>query len=87
MYVFRNGASSSTWEGSVPLCGRYVLCTAVSAREYLRCPDVEIAMDSVYFCHYTALGSIYTRHAEVSCQCRLVQQVMPELMKLLLNCS
>jgi hypothetical protein len=27
MYVFRNGASSSTKEGSVFLCRRYVCCT------------------------------------------------------------
>jgi hypothetical protein len=29
------------------------------------------------FCHCTILSNIYTRHTEVSCQCRLVQQVMP----------
>jgi hypothetical protein len=34
MYVFRNGASSSTKEGSVFLFRRYVCCTAVSARGY-----------------------------------------------------
>jgi hypothetical protein len=34
MYRFRNGASSSTKEGSVFLCRRYVCCTVVSAREY-----------------------------------------------------
>jgi hypothetical protein len=28
-------------------------------------------------CHCTILSNIYTKYTEVSCQCRLVQQVMP----------
>jgi hypothetical protein len=46
--VFRNGASSSTKEGSVFLCRRYVCCTAVSARVYPRCHGVQITMDSAH---------------------------------------
>jgi hypothetical protein len=46
-YVFRNGASSSTKEGSVFLLRRYVCCTAVSAREYPRCHGVQVTVDSV----------------------------------------
>jgi hypothetical protein len=37
MHVFRNGASSSTKEGSVFLCRRYVCCTTVSAWVYPGC--------------------------------------------------
>jgi hypothetical protein len=51
MYVFRNGASSSTKEGSVFLCRRYVCCTAVSARVYPRCHGVQVTVGSV--CHCT----------------------------------
>jgi hypothetical protein len=40
MYVFRNGASS-TKEGSVFLCRRYICCTIVSARVYPRCHGVD----------------------------------------------
>jgi hypothetical protein len=74
MYVFRNGASSSTKEGSVFLCRRYVCCTVVSARGYPRCHGVQVTVGSV--CHCTTLSSIYTRYTEVSCQCTLVQEVM-----------
>jgi hypothetical protein len=45
MYVFQNGVSSSTKEGSVSLCKRYVCCTAVSARVYLRYHGVQVTMD------------------------------------------
>jgi hypothetical protein len=66
MYEFRNGASSSTKEGSVFLCRRYVCCTAVSARVYPRCHGVQVTVGSV--CHCTTLSSIYTRYTEVPCQ-------------------
>jgi hypothetical protein len=74
MYMFRNGASSSTKEGPVFLCRRYVCYTTVSARVYPRCHSVQVTMDSVALCHCTTLSNIYTK---VSCQCRLVQQFMP----------
>jgi hypothetical protein len=48
MYVFRNGASSSTKEGSVFLYRRYVCCTVVSVRVYPRCRGVQVAMDFVH---------------------------------------
>jgi hypothetical protein len=48
MFVFRNMAFSSTTEGSVFLCRRYVCCTVVSARVYLRSHGVQITMDSVH---------------------------------------
>jgi hypothetical protein len=47
MYVFRNGASSTTEEGSVYLYRRYVCCTVASARVYPRCHGVQVTMDSV----------------------------------------
>jgi hypothetical protein len=55
MYVFRNGTSSSTKEGSVFLCRRYVCCTVVSARVYPRCHEAQVTMDSVHplSLHYT----------------------------------
>jgi hypothetical protein len=48
MYVFRNGASSSTKEGSVFLRRRYVCCAIVSARVYPRCHGVQVTTDSVH---------------------------------------
>jgi hypothetical protein len=48
MYVFRNGASSSTKEGSVFLCRRYVCCTVVSARVYPRRHGVQVTVDCVH---------------------------------------
>jgi hypothetical protein len=48
MYKFRNGASSSTKEGSVFRCRRYVSCIAISRRVYPRCHGVQVSMDSVY---------------------------------------
>jgi hypothetical protein len=42
MHVFRFGTPSSTKEGSVFLCRRYVCCTVVSARVY------RVTMDPVY---------------------------------------
>jgi hypothetical protein len=60
MYVFRNGASSSTKVGWVFLFRRYVCCTVVSARVQQRCRCFQITVDSVYH--------IYTRYTEVSCQ-------------------
>jgi hypothetical protein len=55
MYVFRNGAPSSTKEGSVFLCRHYVCCTVVSARVYPRCHGVQVTMDSAHPLspHYT----------------------------------
>jgi hypothetical protein len=47
MYVFRNGASSSTRDGSIFLCRRYVYCTVVSAWEYPRCHGVQVTVESV----------------------------------------
>jgi hypothetical protein len=48
MYVFRNGASSSTKEGSVFLCRRYVCCTVVSAWVHPRCHGVQVTIESVH---------------------------------------
>jgi hypothetical protein len=42
MCVFGSGASSSTREGSVFLCRRYVCCTVVSVRVYPRCHGVQV---------------------------------------------
>jgi hypothetical protein len=75
MKFFQNGASSLTMEGLVFLCRRSICCTPASAWVYLRC----------HSCHCTILSNIYTRHIQISCQCRLVQQVMPCLTKLLWN--
>jgi hypothetical protein len=47
IYVFRNGASSSTKEESVFQCRRYVCCTVVSAPVYTRCHGVHITIDTV----------------------------------------
>jgi hypothetical protein len=47
-YVFKNGTSSTTKEGSVFVCRRYVSCTVVSARVYPRCHDVQVTPDSVH---------------------------------------
>jgi hypothetical protein len=44
MYMFRNGVSSSTKEGSVFLCRRYVRCTVV----YPCCHGVQVTMYSVH---------------------------------------
>jgi hypothetical protein len=71
MYVFRNGASSSTKEGSVFLFRCHVSCTVVSARPYPRCHSIQITVDSVYHC--TIISNMYSMYTEVSCQCRLVQ--------------
>jgi hypothetical protein len=71
MYVFRNGASSSTREGSVFMCRRYVCCTVVSARAYPRCHGVQVTVD----CHCTVLSNIYARYTEICCQCRLLQRL------------
>jgi hypothetical protein len=59
----------------------YVCCTVVSARVYPRHHGIQVTTDSV--CHCTILSNIYARYTEVSCQRRLVQQ----LMQLLWNCS
>jgi hypothetical protein len=55
MYVFANGASFSTKEGSVFLCRHYICCTVVSARVYPRCHGVQATMYSVQplSLHYT----------------------------------
>jgi hypothetical protein len=53
------------------LSGRYVRCTAVSAREYPRSHGVQVTVDSVYLCHCTVLSNIYTRYAEVAFTCSL----------------
>jgi hypothetical protein len=55
MYMFRNGASTSTKEGSVFLCRYYVCCTVVSAQVYLCCHGIQVTMDSVHplSLHYT----------------------------------
>jgi hypothetical protein len=49
MYVFRNGVSFSTREGSIFLYRRYVCCTAVSARVYPRSHGVRVTTDSATF--------------------------------------
>jgi hypothetical protein len=77
MYVFRNGASSLSREGSVFLCRHYVCCTVVSARVYPRGHSIQSLWSLCTLCHCTILINVYTRYTEVSCQCRLVQQVMP----------
>jgi hypothetical protein len=69
------GPSLRRVEGSVFLCRRYVCCTAVSARVYPHCHDVIWTLCTL--CHCTILSKIYTRYTDVSCQCRLVQKVMP----------
>jgi hypothetical protein len=51
--------------------------TVVSAWAYPRCNGVQVTMTLCTLCHCTVLSNIYTRYREVSCQCRLVQQVMP----------
>jgi hypothetical protein len=55
MRLFIIGASSSTREGLVFLCRRYVCCTVVSARVYPRCHSVQVSMDCVHplSLHYT----------------------------------
>jgi hypothetical protein len=55
MYVFRNGAFSSTKERSVLLRKRYVCCTVVPAQAYPRCHGTQVTMDSVHPLplHYT----------------------------------
>jgi hypothetical protein len=54
-YVFRNGASSSTKEGSTLLCRRCVCWTAVSARVYTHRHGIRVTMESVHrlSLHYT----------------------------------
>jgi hypothetical protein len=55
LYVFRNGTSSSTKEGSVFLCRRYICFNAVSARGHPHCHGVQATMGSVHplSLHYT----------------------------------
>jgi hypothetical protein len=48
MYMFWNGASSSTKEGLVFLCRCYLCCTSVSAWVYPCCHRIQITMDSVH---------------------------------------
>jgi hypothetical protein len=60
MFVFRNGASSSTKEGSVFLCRRYACCTAVSARVYRLCHGAQVTADLCFLCQCTILSNIYT---------------------------
>jgi hypothetical protein len=48
MYVFLNGATSSTREGSVFLRRRYFCCSLVSARVYPRCHGVQVTMHSAH---------------------------------------
>jgi hypothetical protein len=75
IFVFRNGAFSSTKKGSAFIRRRYICCTVVSSRVYRRCHGVQDTMYSVHplSLHYT---NIYTSYTEVSCQWRLLQQVM-----------
>jgi hypothetical protein len=55
MYVLRNGIPSSTREGKVFLCRRYVSCSLVSARVYQCCHSVQVIMDPLHplSLHYT----------------------------------
>jgi hypothetical protein len=78
-----------TVQGSASLCRRYVCCTVVSARVYPRYQGVQVPMHSVYTfsLQYTIIGNIsnfisnnYARYTEDFCSCRLLQQVMPQLM-------
>jgi hypothetical protein len=71
LYVFQQRISYSTREGSIFLCRRYVCCTVVSGRVYTPCQGVQVTTDSLHplSLHY---HNSYTRHTEVSCQCKLV---------------
>jgi hypothetical protein len=72
MYVFRNGAFSSTKGGGVG----YVSCIAVLPW-VIRAVTAPKSLWTLYIlCHCTVLSNIYTKYTEVSCQCRLMQQVM-----------
>jgi hypothetical protein len=64
MKVFRNGTSPSKREGSVFLSRRYVYCTAISARVYLRCHGVRSLWILCTRCHCTVL-STFTIDAHV----------------------
>jgi hypothetical protein len=48
LYVFQNGASSSTREGSVILCRLYDCYTVVSARVYPCYHNIQVTIDSVH---------------------------------------
>jgi hypothetical protein len=67
MYVFRNGVSSSTEEGSVFLCRSYVCCTAVSGRVSPRCHGVQLLRTLCSLCHCTILSNIYARYTKAFC--------------------
>jgi hypothetical protein len=77
MYMFRNGASSSTKEGSVFLCRRYVSCTVVS-HEHIRVVTASRSLWTLcILCHCTILSNIYAKYKDLSRQCSLMEQVMP----------
>jgi hypothetical protein len=60
MYVFRNGASSSTREGSIFLCRRYVCCTVVSARVCIPAVTASRALWILcILCHCSILSKAY----------------------------
>jgi hypothetical protein len=81
MYVFRNGASSSTKEGSVFPCRRYVYFTLVSAQVYLRCHGAQVTVDSVHplslHCTKQHLCKVYRGFLSL----KAMQQVMPQLIQ------
>jgi hypothetical protein len=57
MYVFRNGACSSTKEGSVFLCRRYICCTVVQ-HEYIRTVMASRSLWTLsILCHCTILST------------------------------
>jgi hypothetical protein len=64
-------------EGSVFLCRRYVCCTVLSAGHIRTVTASRSLWTLCTLCHCTMLSNIYTTYTGVSCQSRLVQQVMP----------
>jgi hypothetical protein len=78
MYVFRKGASFLTKEGSVSLCWRFV--APQFQHEYIRAVTASRSLWTLHPCHCSILSNIRTMYTEVSCRCRLVQQVMSWIM-------
>jgi hypothetical protein len=75
--MFRNGASYSTRKQSVFLCRHYICCTEFQ-QEYINAIRASRSLwTQCTHCYCTMLSNIFTRYTEMSCQGRLVQQVMP----------
>jgi hypothetical protein len=76
MYMFRNGASSSTKEGLVYVGVMFV--APQFQHEYICAVTASSSLWTLCsLCHCTVLSNIYTGCTKVSCQCSLLQQVMP----------